>query len=114
MAYDKTQVVNTVDKDGNPAGGHVKLPGISIDWQKTPLGIGKDRKEPTGAFVEGVLEAARQRLFFYQGSKFACDENVDAIQYIGLALARLNARTLRRETAGIEGTNREETKKAKK
>ena len=104
VEYDK---VNTHSKDG-PAGGFVTGTGIQIDWQDGPLGRGKDRQEPNGAFVETVIDAARQRLVFYQDSKFSCPENESAIIHLERALRVLDIRTKRREESGIEGTHKED------
>lgn len=103
---------------GNPAGGNVKLyepikdqgePVLYIKWQEGPLGRGKDRLEPNGAFVETVIAAAKQRIEFYQTAsegKFACQENEIAIGMLQNALDVLDKRTKRRETAGVEGTHK--------
>jgi hypothetical protein len=101
-------IVNFTDKDGNPAGGSVRGTGIAIDWQDGPLGRGAERKAPNGAFVEGVIEAALQRLKFYQeasGGRFACAENEYVIRWLDLALQELENRTLRREIRQVEGTH---------
>lgn len=77
-----------VDADGKPAGGHTNATGITIVWQNGPLAFeGTDghpagRREPNGAFVEGVLEAAADRLRWYQESEFACDDNAEALDLI--------------------------------
>jgi hypothetical protein len=79
-----------------------------IDWQDGPLGTGPDRKEQTGAMVEDVIQAAIQRLEFYQTAnnrKFACRENALAITKLEEALHWLDARTRAREKRGVEGTN---------
>jgi len=102
---------NTTDENGNPTGGYVKAVGVDITWQDGPLGRGEERQEPNGAFVEGVIEAARQRIDFYQkanNGKFACRENALAITKLEEALHWLNSRTRRRDEAGIEGTHVEE------
>lgn len=101
----KLDAENWVDDDGNPAGGVVKGVGIEIDWQDGPLGRGEDRKEPNGAFVEGILEAAL--LEFYQESKFRCEENAlaVAITHRKMVLSYLNERTNKREIRGVEGTH---------
>ena len=102
------EAVNTVDVDGNPAGGTVRGTGLTIDWQNGPLGRGEDRTEPNGAFVETVIAATIDRITFYQTTKdgqFACDENSKAIEDLQNALYNLNQRTTRRETAGTEGTH---------
>lgn len=99
---------NDTDENGNPTGGYVKATGFSINWQNGPLGRGSERHEPNGAFVEGVIEAARQRIDFYQkasGGKFACRENALAITKLEEALHWLNARTQAREKRKVEGTN---------
>ena len=101
----KLDITNRSDDDGNPAGGYVSCTGMSIRWQDGPLGRGEDRIAPNGAFVESVIEAARQRLAFYQKGKFHCIENQSAIQYLNSALECLSDRTQRREAAGIEGTH---------
>lgn len=100
---------NTVDEKGNPSGGKVEGVGLLIDWQNGPLGRGEERKEPNGAFVETAIAAVKQRIEFYQeasGGRFACQENAKAIQHLEFALAVLDGRTRRRETAGVEGTHK--------
>lgn len=96
---------NNTDSEGNPAGGTVSGTGLMIGWQDGPLGRGEERKEPNGAFVEGVIEAAKQRLEFYQGSKFNCEENDQAIFHLGMALSALENRTKAREQREVEGTH---------
>lgn len=100
----------TIDENGFevPAGGFVEATGLRIDWQDGPLGRGENRTEPNGAFVETVIAAAIQRIEHYQaacGKKFACRENALAITKLEEALHWLNARTARREKAGVEGTH---------
>ena len=101
---------NTVDENGNPTGGVVVGTGVTIAWQDGPLGRpgAEDRKEPNGAFVEDVIDAAKQRLEFFEnasGGRFACEENADAIALLEQALMRLDDRTSRRTDAGTEGTH---------
>lgn len=129
---------NRHDTDDNPAGGfvvglvdegtaeaHVEFaefdatrrtaPAIYIRWQDGPLGrVGTaERQAPNGAFVEDVIEAALQRLEWYQRpegdgafleGKFACEENHAAAAHLRLALDALHARTARRTAANVEGT----------
>lgn len=99
------QVEHKNDSEGNPAGGYIRGEGIQITWQNGPLGRGADRQKANGAFVEGVLSAALSRLEYYQLSKFKCRENALAITKIEEALHWLEARTKRREYAGVEGTH---------
>lgn len=96
--------VNLVDESGRPAGGYVVGTGIDIRWQNGPLGRGEGRSEPNGAFVEGVLRAALQRIEHYNEGQFRCRENSLAITKIEEALHWLNARTARRKAEGVEGT----------
>ena len=94
-----------VDEHGNPAGGATTGVGINITWQDGPLGRGKDRKEPNGAFVEGVIAAAVDRLECYQASQFRCRENALAITKLQEALQWLQWRTMQRESRAVEGTH---------
>ena len=98
---------NRNDANGNPAGGFVVGEGIYINWQNGPLGRGPDRQHPNGAFVEGVIEAAAQRIRYYQASKFACEHNAKALEHLEAALAQLKARTADRENRHVEGTHLE-------
>lgn len=113
------------DVNGNPAGGNTYGKGIDIDWQNGPLALPDGtRSEPNGAFVEGVLNAALDRLKFYQGEgkyaptpgtdpeegngypgRFRCRENALAITKIEEALHWLHHRTADREGRGVEGTH---------
>ncbi len=98
-------VRDNVMVDGKPAGGTVKAKGLTIKWQDGPLGRGKDRQKPNGAFVETVIAAALQRLEFYQDGQFSCSENASAIHNLKSALGVLEFRTQQREGAGVEGTH---------
>lgn len=105
---DKFVAVNDVDASGNPTGGNAVGTGLSIFWQDGPLGRPEDgtRLVPNGAFVETVIAAAKQRIEFYQQSKFACRENAIAITKLDEALMWLNKRTQDRETRKVEGTHK--------
>jgi hypothetical protein len=96
------------DEDGNPAGGQALATGIKVRWQKGPLGRGKNRQAPNGAFVETVLAIALDRLEWYQTvghEKFACPENAHAIAGVREALSVLAMRTRDREARQVEGTH---------
>lgn len=93
------------DSNGNPAGGVTQGTGFTISWQNGPLGRGDERREPNGAFVETVIKAAIDRLDFYQGSKFNCERNANALRKLHEALAELENRTAEREQRGVEGTH---------
>ena len=105
---DKFNAVNETDDDENPAGGYVYGTGLDIGWQNGPLGRGPDRKAPSGAFVETVIAAAKQRIEYYQqasGGKFACEANAFAIEHLDAALNVLHERTVEREARQVEGTH---------
>lgn len=93
------------DDEGRPEGGSSFGVGFSISWQHGPLGRGEDRKQPNGAFVETIIEAAVDRLRFYQTTEFACEENRQAIMSLDDALFVLNERTKNREARQVEGTH---------
>lgn len=93
------------DENGNPAGGTTTGTGIAISWQNGPLGRDGERKEPNGAFVEGVIAAALDRLEYYQSSKFKCRENALAITKLEEALHWCQHRTAKREERAVEGTH---------
>lgn len=95
------------DKNGNPAGGTTTGRGINIKWQDGPLGRleAGSRIEPNGAFVEGVIAAALDRLEYYQASKFECRENALAITKLEEALHWCGHRTAKREAQKVEGTH---------
>ena len=101
----KIQSQHNSDDNGNPAGGSTIGVGISISWQNGPLGRGEDRIEPNGAFVEGVIAAALDRLQYYQSSKFKCRENALAITKLEEALHWCQHRTADREARDVEGTH---------
>jgi hypothetical protein len=94
-----------VDESGNPTGGDSYGVGIRVRWQDGPLGRGSLREVPNGAFVEGLVQTAFDRLNFYQHSKFACEENQQAMDDLQSALEHLQARTDAREARGVEGTH---------
>lgn len=93
--------------DGMPLGGVSSGRGFTISWQNGPLGQGESRREPNGAFVEDVIDAALRRINAYQESRFACDSNARAIEHLQMALEALESRTRDRERRGVEGTHSE-------
>lgn len=103
------EVRNSVDEEGNPAGGFIKAIGLNINWQDGPLGRGEKRKEPNGCFVETVVNAAISRIEFYQRSKFACADNAEALEHLKAAVECLQRRTKRRDDQGVEGTHEAHT-----
>lgn len=96
-----------LDENGDPAGGTTSGRGFTVSWQNGPLGRGEGRKEPNGAFVEDVLDAVIDRIEFYQQSRFACQENKDALDSLREAATFLDRRTKAREARGVEGTHKE-------
>lgn len=114
---------NRSTPDGIPDGGYVELMtqavhpdyddgaepgqwfGLFIRWQQGPLVIDGIRHEPNGCFVETVLEAAKQRIEYYQTTKFNCIENAEMLGHIEAALEAARDRTRRRTERGVEGTS---------
>jgi hypothetical protein len=94
-----------LDDRGRPAGGSTSGRGISISWQNGPLAVDGERREPNGAFVEGVIQAAIGRIEFYNSTEFRCRENSLAITKLEEALQWLQHRTADRERRGVEGTH---------
>ncbi len=100
----------TTDENGNPTGGRTAM------MMEYPDGTGRNVLEihyqdgivgddgQSGAFVEDVLEAARQRLMFFQQSKFRCRENAIALTKIEEALQWLDWRTRNRLAEGVENS----------
>jgi len=104
------QIINSkhnADANGNPSGGTTEGKGFLIEWQNGPLGRSEDgtRVEPNGAFVEGVIAAALDRIQYYQGTKFKCRENALAITKLEEALHWMQHRTADRENRKVEGTH---------
>ena len=93
------------DNEGRPAGGTTSGRGFTISWQNGPLGTGRARRDPNGAFVEDIIFAAIDRIEVYQRSQFACQENADALEHLHAAAKRLYDRTKDREERNVEGTH---------
>lgn len=93
----------SVDAEGHPTGGSTWGDGfkMEIDWQN---GIIDPELGQNGAFVEDVLEAARQRLQFFNSTEFRCRENSIAITKIEEALQWLDWRTRQRLLQDVENT----------
>lgn len=104
---------NSLDADDNPTGGFVQLlvqkdgdsfNAMTINWQDGPRGQEDGTlSDPNGAFVEDVLYAAKQRLEFFQDSKYVDEDNATAIDCINNALIALQNRTNMRTTRNVEG-----------
>lgn len=103
---DKYEYCNFNNENGNPAGGEVHGRGLTIRWQNGPLGRDEARLEPNGAFVETVIDAAKQRIEHYQKSNFKCRENALAITKLEEALHWLSSRAQRRENQEVEETHK--------
>jgi hypothetical protein len=90
---------------GFPDGGYTTGTGISITWQRGALVDDGERQKANGAYVEGVISAAIDRLEHFQAGYFACDSNAAAIQSLNEALSHLESRTAERVERGVEGTH---------
>jgi hypothetical protein len=97
---------NYTEENGDPAGGYAHGVGMSIAWQDGPRGkVGGELGPATGAFVEDALVAAKQRLQFFQGSKYAHPANAAAIVLIDQAIGALHERAMERASRGVLGAN---------
>lgn len=104
---------NHLDGDENPTGGYVMLVvpkdgnsfnALTINWQDGPRGLQDGSlAEPNGAFVEDVIYAAKQRLEFFQGSKYISPDNAAAIKSLDDALKSLSKRSKERADKGTLG-----------
>jgi hypothetical protein len=106
MNYNITQTVNGVDEEGNPIGGAVWGTGLRIDWQNGPRGVDEETGElepANGAFVEDAIFAAKQRLGFFNTSRYRCRENSLAITKLEEALHWLDHRRQDRAAREVEG-----------
>jgi len=103
----------TTDEAGNPTGGITEMQlaepdldggtryALFIRWQDGIVQNGQQN----GAFVEDVIEAARQRIqFFNSNPKFRCRENSVAITKLEEALQWLDWRTRERLLQNVENT----------
>lgn len=108
----------STDEKGNPTGGYTYLEGVTVLEDEGHGGIaameihwqdGVIKEGQNGAFVEDVLEAARQRLLFFNSSSFKCRENSLAITKIEEALQWLDWRTRSRVIEGVENTYEKHT-----
>jgi hypothetical protein len=84
------------DAKGNPEGGTTFGNGFAIGWQHV-AGLAGDNyiptstttilrheRRPNGAFVEDVIEAAADRIRYYQSGRFTSAYNAKALEYLKL------------------------------
>lgn len=74
--------------------------GDPFPFHEGPL---RETRDYNGVFIEDLLHVAADRLREHNETEFRCRENSLAITHIEEALHWLNARTMRREEAGVEG-----------
>jgi hypothetical protein len=103
-SYDSSHFT-TRTEDGSEiiSGGCSYGTGFCISWQNGAI---LEADDINGAFVETIIDAARDRIEAYQQTISKCDENQEAIEYLQLALAALNKRTNRKTSEGKEGTHK--------
>ena len=105
--------VHDTDEDGNPSGGRAEGNRFMVAWQDGPVATEDGRQESrrfNGFTVEDMIYVTMHRLEYYQeggdpAGKFSCQENVDALRFLNLAVGRLNDRTRARMDRGVEGTH---------
>lgn len=92
---------NWTNEDGSHAGGVSTGVGFTIAWQRGPL----TEAGRNGAFLIEVLESCRCQLQYFQMSKYACDENLKALEHLDEAIFALKSRRDRRQAEGVLGTH---------
>lgn len=98
---------NYTDEDGNPDGGFVEGPGLQIRWQRGPLEADAEGMPWNGCFLVTALEAAKRQLEYYQGTKFKCGDNEEALLHVENAIRVLNRRQVNRFCRGVRGGHEE-------
>lgn len=73
---------------------------FDIAFQKGPIA----EAGVNGFTNEALLAIVRDRLDCFQGGKFACEENAQALTYITMGMDALLNRTRARMARGVEGT----------
>ena len=102
VSNQRIEFINETDDDDNPAGGRVSGCGFHIWWQDGPINR-EAGEEAHGAFVEDVLLGVINRMEFYQGSKFACEENEEALRHLRDAHTSMMNRREDRVDRGVQG-----------
>jgi hypothetical protein len=102
---------NSIDGEGNPAGGTAFGPHMSINWQNGVMPTKADGTPvPNGAFMETVIESVIQRLEFFQNEmegKFSSPEGASAIASLNDAVAQLELRSANRADRNVDNTHEE-------
>lgn len=93
---------NWTTEDGLHSGGVSTGIGYTISWQRGAL----DVEGRNGAFLIEVLQSCLHQIDYFQNSKFACKENLNAAAYIGKAIEELQSRANRRKDEGTLGTHK--------
>lgn len=88
---------------GHVSGGLSSGPGLLLSWQDGPIQNG----EFTGATLEAVIVACKQRLSAFQSTELGSAHNETALDHLEAALEALYARTADRRARGVEGTYQE-------
>jgi hypothetical protein len=92
---------NWTDENGLHQGGVSTGIGFTIAWQRGPL----NEAGRNGAFLLEVLESCRNQVLYFQDSQFACQDNLDALSGLGMAIEALSRRKSRRAAEGTLGTH---------
>jgi len=94
---------NEILPDGTPDGGWAEAPGLAIRWQKGALNFEEGEVSWNGCFLVTLLQVAEAQLEFYENSKYACNDNADALVKVREAMEILNRRQIRRFCCGVRG-----------
>lgn len=91
---------NWTNPDGTHAGGTFSDTGVTIAWQRGPISKEGDQN---GALLLTVLGACKDQLEYFQDSKFACEENQEALDHLSACMGVLERRRDRRKAEGTLG-----------
>lgn len=92
---------NWTNSDGTHDGGVSTGIGFTISWQRGGL----NEAGRNGAFLVEVLESCYNQLNYFQNSKYACEENVEALEHLRNCITSLEKRRSRRNQEGVLGTH---------
>jgi hypothetical protein len=92
---------NWTDENGLHQGGSSTGIGFTIAWQRGPL----NEAGRNGALLLEVLGSCRNQVRYFQDSRFACQDNLDALSGLDTAIEALSRRKSRRAAEGTLGTH---------
>ena len=99
----RIEFINETDDDDNPAGGRVeglRVPYLLAGWARQPRSRRRSSRRLRRGRAGGKII---NRMEFYQGGKFACEENDSALRSLWAAYTSMMDRRRDREKRGVLG-----------